>query len=181
MISFGASEYVVIAVGDNGTILRSQGLIGTVGNLWTIEASNTTKNLYGVSLPSLLFGFTIGQVGTDDNLPGPASFVNHNLSISTNAVTPISDLIPDKYNLSQNYPNPFNPYTRINFSLPSNQFVTIKIYDMLGKEVSTLVNEYKQAGVYYTDFKADNLSSGIYFYSMRTSNFVETKRMVLVK
>jgi len=89
--------------------------------------------------------------------------------------------IPEKYELSQNYPNPFNPSTKINFSIPKDSKVSLQIYDMLGKEVKTLVNEYKAAGYYTVDFNAGNLTSGIYFYVIRTDNFTQSKKMILIK
>lgn len=180
-INFGAGEFVVIAVGDNGTIIRSHGFAGTVGNSWTVESSNTTKHLYGVSLPSLAYGFTIGEKGQGDSPPGPASYVNHNLTISTTTVTQINSVIPERFELKQNYPNPFNPITKIDFSVPKNEFVTIKIYDVSGREIFTLLNETKAAGNYSVSFNSQNLSSGIYFYMMRTNGFVQTRRMVLMK
>lgn len=180
-ISFGAGEFVVIAVGDNGTIIRSHGFAGTVGNSWTVESSNTTKHLYGVSLPSLAYGFTIGEKGQGDSPPGPASYVNHNLTISTTSLTQINNVIPERFELKQNYPNPFNPITKIDFSVPKNEFVTIKIYDVSGREIFTLLNETKAAGNYSVSFNSQNLSSGIYFYTMRTNGFVQTRRMVLMK
>jgi len=88
---------------------------------------------------------------------------------------------PDKYSLSQNYPNPFNPVTKINFSIPKNGFVTIKIYDILGKEVDVLVNKEYSAGVYSIDYDGSKLSSGVYFYKLCSGNFIETKKMMLVK
>lgn len=83
--------------------------------------------------------------------------------------------------LSQNYPNPFNPTTRIDFSLPKGQNVSIIIYDILGKEILEIVNGYKDAGDYSIDFDASNLNSGVYFYVMCTNTFIDTKRLVLVK
>ncbi|CAF3843603.1 unnamed protein product [Rotaria sp. Silwood1] len=93
---------------------------------------------------------------------------------------PIS-LTPDQYELAQNYPNPFNPTTKINYSLPKQGFVTLKIYDMLGKQVAELVNEVKTAGVYTADFNASALASGVYFYRIESLDFIETKRMMLIK
>ncbi|MEP7145414.1 MAG: T9SS type A sorting domain-containing protein [bacterium] len=90
-------------------------------------------------------------------------------------------LIPEKYELSQNYPNPFNPVTKINFSLPKQTQVTLKIYDILGKEVAILVNEVKPAGTYDVNFNASNISSGIYFYKIEAENFTDIKRMMLIK
>jgi len=89
--------------------------------------------------------------------------------------------IPDEYSLDQNYPNPFNPVTRICYAIPVEGFVTLKIYDVLGKEVMTLVNEPKQAGYYDTEFSGSNLASGLYFYKLEAGSFVETKRMLLIK
>ncbi len=81
----------------------------------------------------------------------------------------------------QNYPNPFDPSTNINFTLPSPEFVTLKIYDILGKEVTTLVNEELNAGNYTKTWNANNLSSGVYFYKLNANKFTETKKMVLVR
>jgi len=93
----------------------------------------------------------------------------------------ISQSLPKKYELLQNYPNPFNPETKINFAIPKNEFVNIKVYDVLGREVMTLVNEKLNAGYYEFSFNASALSSGMYFYKMTTNSFSEIKRMVLVK
>jgi len=85
------------------------------------------------------------------------------------------------YSLEQNYPNPFNPTTKIKYQLPKISFVTIKVYDVLGKEISTLVNEEKPAGNYEVELTGDGLPSGIYFYQLRAGNYIETKKMVLIK
>lgn len=94
--------------------------------------------------------------------------------------------VPNKYNLSQNYPNPFNPATKINFEIPKNvngQLVNVKlhVYDVTGRMISELVNKQMDAGYYTVDFNAVNLSSGIYFYKLATNDFVQTKKMLLVK
>jgi len=94
----------------------------------------------------------------------------------------IKNEIPDKYDLLQNYPNPFNPETKIKFVLPEKSFVTIKIYNILGQLVETLVdNERLDAGIHQTSFNGNNLSSGIYFYKIETEKFTQSKRMVLLK
>jgi hypothetical protein len=90
-------------------------------------------------------------------------------------------LIVEEYMLRQNYPNPFNPSTKISYSIPEFSFVTLKVYDVLGIEVTTLVNEEKPVGFYEIKFDASILPSGIYFYRLRTGDFVETKKMVLIK
>ncbi|HSP88127.1 MAG TPA: T9SS type A sorting domain-containing protein, partial [Ignavibacteriaceae bacterium] len=89
--------------------------------------------------------------------------------------------LPDNFILQQNYPNPFNPSTTIRYSIPTSEFVTIKVYDVLGSEVATLINEEKPVGSYEVDFNASNLSSGIYFYTLQAGKFSETKKLILMK
>jgi hypothetical protein len=93
----------------------------------------------------------------------------------------INNSLPLSYQLSQNYPNPFNPVTKINFAIQKQGLVTLKVYDMLGREVAALVNEFKQAGYYSIDFNASGLSSGIYFYRLQANDFTDIKKMVLIK
>lgn len=89
--------------------------------------------------------------------------------------------IPEKYDLSQNYPNPFNPSTRINYNIPEDSKVSLRIFDISGKEVNKLVDEFKTAGYYSVNFNASTLSSGIYFYTISAGNFITTKKMTLLK
>jgi hypothetical protein len=91
------------------------------------------------------------------------------------------EVVPEQYELLQNYPNPFNPSTKIVFSIPEASFVQLKVYDVLGNEVSTLVNEEHNAGVYSIDFSGTRLTSGTYFYRLKAGNYVEIKKMVLLK
>ena len=96
-------------------------------------------------------------------------------------ITQNGNNIPTEYALSQNYPNPFNPTTNIKFDLPKEGFVSLKIYDVVGKEVASLVNEVKSAGSYIVGFNGTELSSGVYFYRLESGIFVENKRMILIK
>jgi hypothetical protein len=89
--------------------------------------------------------------------------------------------VPDAYELAQNYPNPFNPTTTIKYSITKQSHVSLKVYNILGHEVNTLVNNQQSAGSYTFKFDGSNLSSGVYFYQIHTQEFVETKRMLLVK
>jgi phosphatidylserine/phosphatidylglycerophosphate/cardiolipin synthase-like enzyme len=93
----------------------------------------------------------------------------------------ISSETPSKFSLSQNYPNPFNPTTNIQFSMCNYQFVTLKVFDMLGREIATLVNEKLAPGSYKVTFNGMDYSSGVYFYRLTTNNFTDTKRMLLIK
>jgi len=105
-----------------------------------------------------------------------------------NAASSIDDsknTIPENFNLFQNYPNPFNPVTTIKYQIPEISFVTLKVYDVLGNEIKTLVNEEKPAGSYEVEFQSAvngrQLASGIYYYQFRAGNFLETKKMILIK
>ena len=98
-------------------------------------------------------------------------------------ITNVADIneIPINYSLEQNYPNPFNPVTNIKFSLPSNQKVVLKIFDVLGKEIKVLVDEEKSAGTYNVTFDASNISSGVYFYRLEAGSFTKINKMVFLK
>jgi aminopeptidase N len=105
---------------------------------------------------------------------------------TTIGVSQISSVVLEKYELEQNYPNPFNPTTKIKYCVPSNvkretSNIKLVVFDVTGKEVMTLVNEKQEAGTYEVTFDGSNLASGIYFYQLKTDNFIETKRMILIK
>jgi subtilisin-like proprotein convertase family protein len=112
------------------------------------------------------------------------SLLNWTLNIKYStpiAVKNENNQLPDKFVLYQNYPNPFNPVTVIKYSIPKANYVSLAIYDILGREIKTLVNEYRQAGTYTINWDASNYPSGIYFYRLNTKNFTDTKKMVLIK
>ena len=96
-------------------------------------------------------------------------------------VIQIGNNAPTKFLLRQNYPNPFNPTTKINYELPVSNHVSLKIFDALGKEVADLVNENQAPGSYSVEFSAANFTSGVYFYRLEAGNYVDIKRMVLIK
>jgi len=103
---------------------------------------------------------------------------------SRNPITEISKEYKDiisGLSLSQNYPNPFNPSTKISWQSPVGSWQTLKVYDILGKEVATLVNEEKPAGIFNVDFNASHLASGIYYYQLKVGGFIETKKMILLR
>ena len=115
---------------------------------------------------------------------GSSSLYVDNLSFDT-AITSINESIsgdlPSGFALMQNYPNPFNSTTTINYSLPKTSFVTIKIYNVLGKGVATLLKEKKSPGNYKVELNTNNLPSGIYYYKMQTNSFKNTKKLILIK
>ncbi|MHB1687480.1 MAG: T9SS type A sorting domain-containing protein [Ignavibacteriaceae bacterium] len=89
--------------------------------------------------------------------------------------------IPATFSLFQNHPNPFNPSTVIKYDISKESFVTLKVYDILGREVVSLINEEKQSGKYQVTFNANNLSSGIYFYRIKAGEFIQTERLILLR
>ena len=91
------------------------------------------------------------------------------------------NVTPNEYGLAQNYPNPFNPTTTINYTLPSAGFTKLSVYNTIGEEVQTLVNENQSAGTYNLNFNASDLPSGLYFYSLTSGNFTQTNKMILMK
>ncbi|HEY5535566.1 MAG TPA: M20/M25/M40 family metallo-hydrolase [Ignavibacteria bacterium] len=112
----------------------------------------------------------------------PPGRANTRLSLSpVTGIVGNENGIPKSFELKQNYPNPFNPVTKINYAVPRAEFVTIKIFDILGREVSTLINGKLEAGFYTFDFDASSLSSGVYLYKMNAGSFEKTMRMVVVK
>ena len=100
------------------------------------------------------------------------------------AIQPLTNEVPAEYSLSQNYPNPFNPTTKIQFTIPSSSSVAqtfLSVYDMLGREVSTLVNQQLSPGTYEVVWDTSNYSGGVYFYKLSSGVFSETKKMILIK
>ena len=142
----------------------------TVPNTWYGRYNDLTEPLGGC-------GYTAWTLTT-----GPVGRANTQFTFSSvTGITQNSTELPVKYSLSQNYPNPFNPTTKINFALPKQGLVTLKIYDVLGREVRSLVNEVKAAGNYTVDFNASEFSSGVYFYRLQSEGFTDIKKMMLIK
>ena len=125
---------------------------------------------------------TLPTGGSGINPPGTTSPSSGFLfTVGTTSVVTTNGEIPNKFKLYNNFPNPFNPSTKIKFDIPNSTLVKLTVYNILGKEVKTLVNDNMSAGSYSVEFTADNLSSGIYLYRIETSEFVGTKKMLLLK
>ncbi|MDD5362734.1 MAG: T9SS type A sorting domain-containing protein [Ignavibacteria bacterium] len=120
----------------------------------------------------------VGAFGTSNWTSGWSQFNPMNYVIGINQ---ISSVVPSKFELSQNYPNPFNPSTKINFSIPKAGIVSLKVFDVTGREVANLLNEKLSTGTYEYTFDASKLNSGVYFYKLSGETFSETKKMLLVK
>ncbi|MDQ3019551.1 MAG: choice-of-anchor B family protein [Bacteroidota bacterium] len=153
-----------------------------------VDTVITLRKSYLDSL-AILFGLTGDSIRTlskvyarsvTDSIPTVNSLI---LNITTNSVgiNQISSIVPEEYKLYNNYPNPFNPSTTIKFDIPEKAFVSLVLYDMLGREIRKLVNTELTPGYYEYNFSAGNLSSGIYYYRLVTKNMSEAKRMVLIK
>ena len=122
----------------------------------------------------------ISSADTNSAAHSGSSALIDNLSMST-ATSVDNESIPDNYSLSQNYPNPFNPSTTIKYQIANTGNVTLKVYDILGNEIKTLVDGQKAPGKYEVNFDGSKLSSGLYFYQLKTPGFVQTKKMMMLK
>ncbi len=137
------------------------------------------KNIYFVEQAGIS-GNPILIADTPVELTGT---VNEGRTLVINSTTGVAEekKLPTTFKLNQNYPNPFNPSTKISFAIPTSGFVTLRVYDILGKEVATLVNEEKSTGIYEATFNASNLPSGVYIYRIQSGSFIQTKKMSLMK
>ena len=172
----GLNNYSVAALTVNGADLYAKTddaelFVSTnYGTTWTkFDSGSVSENIISLAAnqSNLYAGSSMGVIYRSVSGITDVQQINHNL--------------PELFSLYQNYPNPFNPATRIRYEIPKASFVSLKIYDLLGREVATLVNEEKQAGSYEVEFDGSNLSSGIYFYRMQAGSYINTKKFVLLK
>jgi photosystem II stability/assembly factor-like uncharacterized protein len=179
--------------------LKDAVLYAKNGNTYVRCTVSDVNGVYHLqSLPSGNLKIIINRLGfigdsTNVNVTSTSNIdsVNFHLYRFTVGIKQIGIEVPNEFKLYQNYPNPFNPVTKIKFEIPSNGFpigalgndrvVVLKVYDILGREIQTLVNETLQPGSYEVTFGGSNLSSGIYFYQLKAGDYIETKKMVLLK
>ena len=138
------------------------------GSNWVLQNSGTSNDLDDVCFVNNTLGFAVGDGG---------------VFLSTVPIIGIKKLtkVVDGFKLSQNYPNPFNPTTNIRFAIPKTGFTVLKVFDLLGKEVATLVNKKLSTGSYEVDWNAIKFRSGVYFYQLQSGDFIETKKMLFIK
>jgi len=195
-----------VALASDGTVYTwGQNSFGELGNGDNLHQNQnvpvavvTSGALNGVTITQVAAGnnhtITLGNNGTvytwgrnQYGILGNGSYAESNVPVAINqsgmGLLPveIDSQLPAEFELSQNYPNPFNPTTNIKFNLPKSEFVTLKIFDIIGNEVATIVNEQKSAGSFTIKFDASNLTSGIYLYQLQAGSFREIKKMMLVK
>ena len=158
------------AIGFDGAISHSDDW----GYNWQTQESGVNDLLWGIHFINDDEGWVVGQISSQYGV------ILH--TTNGGVITEVNEnIIVTKFELCQNYPNPFNPSTDIQYQIPERNFVTLKVFDVLGNEVASLLNEEKEAGSYESTFYAEEFSSGIYFYQIKAGEFIETKKMILIK
>jgi photosystem II stability/assembly factor-like uncharacterized protein len=160
---------------NNGMVVDYSGTIHRTtngGTTWTSQSSGTTGYLYDVSFTDANNGWVVGYDGIIlHTTNGGVTFIEEEKI----------DEVPTDFLLSQNYPNPFNSSSVIKYSIPKSSQVTLKIFNTLGEEIEALVNEEKAVGTYELNWNAANLPSGVYFYRLQAGDYVQTRKMILLK
>lgn len=165
------SNTIRLCIGTTGLpfrIFRTTDL-GTTWTEETLPSLGQTNGIHHMQFLNSSLGYSGGGAGTFMRYNGPSGVTNSNVTT------------PENFILEQNFPNPFNPNTIINYELKTAAFISIKVYDELGKEISSFVNRKQDAGKYSINFDAKELSSGLYFYTLETDNYKDVKKMVLLR
>jgi len=180
-----ASYYISIFNSGEGN--ASINNVASSNGVFTVESFPTSiaQNTFGYARVKFKPNannqtFTSVITITSSDTVKTVNLTGYSNSLTAGIVT-LSNEIPSKFALAQNYPNPFNPTTKINFEVPSRSFVSLKVFDLNGKEVANLVSQVQAPGYYQYDFDGSNLPSGTYFYKLQTADFTSTKKLVLVK
>ncbi len=174
--------YGTMTLPGGGTVQALRLRSDTRQIIQTADGNSYSRNISYLFITNS--GTQVTVEAADTTSPNTGVIPVNGISFITSGVTGVEqadNTIPENFSLQQNYPNPFNPTTQINYSIPSTQNVTLKVYDELGKEVATLVNKDQAAGNYTVDFNASNLASGVYFYRIQAGDFVQMKKMILMK
>lgn len=149
-------QWSVFDNGFNSSTNNSSKVLSQMSSSFTGISNNENSKVIGGFLGGLIISSSVNSINDKQNKP---------LS----------------FELNQNFPNPFNPSTKIRYSVASTSFVKLKVYDILGREIAELVNEEKPAGIYEANFEGSRLASGVYIYRLQAGNFIETKKMILLK
>ena len=182
----GGEVHAMIMLGNNLNPIINTNIVTLIPTgqsdiyAFTIPSGIVHVNLLGIRLG--YFPYTFGtRLIQIDSIWTSNGIILENPGGVTSVDNSKNNSLPVEFSLSQNYPNPFNPSTTISFSIPEKSYVSIKVYNVLGKEVATLVNEEITAGNHDVDFNASELASGTYFYKLQTGKFVNVKKMILIK
>jgi len=165
---------IYVGIGVRGILYRTT----NGGDNWAYQVPDTSFHIGQYLFCDFVnskkgWAYRNSPTGIHTTTGGDTSFLTNIFSENTT--------IPKQFYLYQNYPNPFNPTTFISYELKTSSFITLRVFDLNGKEVTTLINKKQSAGSYTIEFNASSLSSGIYFYSLQTESYTETKKMILVK
>lgn len=170
--------YCIGGGGTGSTVHKSIVVFDITGNSWTTSSKELSSNRYWMAATQYAGGlYVFGGFNQNSNAVADVE------EIEPQGTASVKDNLtsPENFMLYQNYPNPFNPSTRITWQSPVSSHQTLKVYDLLGNEVVTLVNEYKPAGIYEVDFDATGLSSGIYIYRLHSEHYSASKKLTLIK
>ncbi|MDD8018556.1 MAG: YCF48-related protein [Bacteroidota bacterium] len=162
------SANTIYVCGSGGMIFKST----TGGDTWADISEPTTQTLHAIYFYNEKRGFVVGD-------SGKIFFTMNGGGITS--VEEGGEIVPTKFELYQNYPNPFNPTTVISYQLSVTSYVSLKVYDLLGRDVATLVDELKSAGKYFVQWKSFSLSSGIYFYRLQAGNYSDVKKLMIIQ
>jgi subtilisin family serine protease len=174
------SDTAYIEVSNNGTEWHVVRKFTGVNLFWKKETINLHA-MEGSPWSDLLIRM---RLKSDDSTQSDGIYIDEMEIVTDQFVTSLSsnnEVLPTSYSLSQNYPNPFNPVTIIQFSIPMTAHVTLKVYDLLGREVATLMNEIVGAGMYSRQFNGSQLSSGVYYYRLQSGSYTAMRKMVFIK
>jgi hypothetical protein len=179
--SQGAYRVCYVSKGSTDTIVYTSGFSfpftgRTIASINTAGATTTSPDVFGFRTGPGAYGGGVVMVGGGQN-----GIWYDGSNVTPTGISQTGNETPETYSLSQNYPNPFNPVTNINFSIPKSSFVTLKVYDMLGREIASLVSGELTSGTYKVDFNASEITSGVYFYKIQAGDFTDTKKMILIK
>lgn len=157
-------------VGSSGGAIKKSTNGGLTWTTMTTGGITGVQHMEFYKIGTTVYGFAVTSLGTVLKLVE-----------NVTSIEPVNNIVPAEYSLKQNYPNPFNPSTTIEFSLPVSGNVSLKVYDALGKEVASILNDFRPAGNYSEQFIGTELTSGVYYYQLISGNFKETKKFMLVK